>query len=53
VGSGVETGTPTMSIDVTTATSNVTGVNFGLNDFNIITGTVWLDEDSDESIDRF
>jgi hypothetical protein len=51
VGTGVESGTPSMSIDVTTATSNITGVNFGLNDFNIVTGTVWLDEDSDESID--
>jgi hypothetical protein len=51
VGTGVESGTPTMSIAVTTATTDVTGVNFGLNDFNIITGTVWLDEDSDENLD--
>jgi hypothetical protein len=35
-GSGVESGTPSMSIAVTTATTNITGVNFGLNDFNIL-----------------
>jgi hypothetical protein len=50
-GTGNETGTPNLRINIVAGNSNITGVDFGLREENSISGTVWKDSDNDETID--